>query len=233
LQLWLYSFENRIPPILASPPSAMTALLPLLKSIDEMFPISLKKERLRIRNPKELFLLFQEVCRCTCLLNVLLSLISFASFVSCFLHSFSSLQTMRLAAGDTRYNSLNSFFNTTFGNRDGHSSGGAGLLTLSNRRGSESHLPGSSLASSSSASRTAIAMANLVSPGRALSMTNMNLSISLSRSVDPFSQLPHQSGERERGLVPEAATPKQASLTPSTSSNKLNPSSSAFKLVLK
>jgi hypothetical protein len=142
---------------------------------------------------------------------------------------------MRLAAGDTRYNSLNSFFNTTFGNKEGssHSSGGAGMLTLTNRRGSESHLPGSSIASSSSsASRTAVAMANLVSPGRTLSMTNMNLSISLSRSVDPFSQLHNQSSERERGLVPEA-TPKQPSLTPSTSSNKLNPSGSAFKLVLK
>jgi hypothetical protein len=66
----------------------MTALVPLLKSIDGMFPISLKKERLRIRNPKELLLLFQEVCR----VSHLFFLVSCLSiFLTCLIASHSFL----------------------------------------------------------------------------------------------------------------------------------------------
>jgi hypothetical protein len=57
IQLWLYVFEEKIPPLLSNTPGNMIS-----RSMDELFSmIPLEKERLIIRNPKELNLLFHEV----------------------------------------------------------------------------------------------------------------------------------------------------------------------------
>jgi hypothetical protein len=43
-------------------------------------------------------------------------------------------------------------------------------------------------------------------------MGSMNLSISLSRSVDPFSVMNNNNNSRDRGLVPEFASPNKSDL---------------------
>jgi hypothetical protein len=60
LSLWLYTFEEKIPPVLANNAN-ISVVTPLTKMIEDIFPLSLDKERLIIRNSKELSLLFHEV----------------------------------------------------------------------------------------------------------------------------------------------------------------------------
>lgn len=60
MRLWLYVFENKVPPVLNSL-VRLPDLAPLYRSIDDLFPQPLSKERFISHNPKELHLLFNQV----------------------------------------------------------------------------------------------------------------------------------------------------------------------------
>lgn len=60
MRLWLYVFDNKVPHVLSSLVK-LPDLAPLYRSIEDLFPQPLKKERLVTHNPKELHLLFNNV----------------------------------------------------------------------------------------------------------------------------------------------------------------------------
>ena len=62
MKLWLYVFDNKVPPVLSALANPQQ-LLPLYRSIEDLFPVPLKKERLVAHNPKEVYLLFRQVCQ--------------------------------------------------------------------------------------------------------------------------------------------------------------------------